>query len=84
MKGGLSGCNHWLGLHILVDEVLSAMGREALWTKHFCDLCQQRIFVDGMWRDIRAVVVDGLTAIKFAKCSFYRCRLDLLAGEGQR
>lgn len=83
-RGSLSGANHWTGLRALLEEILEEIARDGLWTRHTCSLCQQLIYAGGRWRWIRTVITDGLTALKFAKCSVYGCQSPLPAGEGIR
>ncbi|CAN0095989.1 unnamed protein product, partial [Ectocarpus fasciculatus] len=77
MRGSLGGANYWVGLHELVDKILERLGKEALWTKHTCDLCCQQINYEGDVVDVRCAVADGLTAVRFRKCSVYNCTQDI-------
>ena len=85
MKGSLSGANNFVGLEEKMDEVNDDINAEALWTRHTCRDCAQLIDIGGgQLAQVRAAVVDGITAPRFPKCAVKYCTNDLSRTVGAR
>ncbi|CAM9612092.1 unnamed protein product [Ectocarpus fasciculatus] len=67
-----------------MDRLLVDIQKEGLYTRHECNLCCQRVEMDGHEADVRAAVCDGLTAVRRPKCATYGCPHDLCGRRGAR
>ncbi|CAM9605793.1 unnamed protein product [Ectocarpus fasciculatus] len=67
-----------------MDRLLVDIQEEGLYTRHECNLCCQRVEMDGHEADVRAAVCDGLTAVRRPKCATYGCPHDLCGRRGAR
>lgn len=71
--GSLSGANEWRGLQTELDNLVTDVQREGLYTRHECSLCCKKVGVPGPDLHVRAAVCDGLTALRREKCAVYGC-----------
>jgi len=84
LTGSLSGANTWTGLLELMLELVEEMTKAALWTRHECRICCNGVNFGGQTVPIRAVVCDGITAVRFARCRVKFCREQLSSRKGAR